>query len=157
MNWFSKWLITIITAAIICAIVDSLIGKQSKSRKFIQIISGFFLLLTAVSPLIKNNIINFNYYFEDIENDAQVAVEAGQSSSANQLREIITRQIEAYIQEKATAMGADILVTVTVSTDDPPLPVAVKLEGSITPYARSKLATIIANDIGIPEDQQIWN
>lgn len=156
MNGISKWLLGVIAAALITAIINTLLPKNSKNAKIIGIISGFFILLTALTPLSGDRILDFNIFIEDIEKSGQAAAQSGHESSASQMRQIITAQTEAYIQEKATAMGADIQVTVTLSTDDPPIPVAVKLEGSITPYDRSKLAAIIANDIGVTEDQQTW-
>lgn len=157
MNDLKQYMITIIAASLICAVTLALVPKDSKHHKMIQMICGVFLLLSALLPLRNRRQFDFSFHFDDIKLSANAIAEDGVSYSQQALCQLIKENTEAYIQDKATAMGAEIAVTVTVDTKDAPVPVAVDLEGSISPYAKSKLISIIANDIGIPEDQQKWS
>ena len=156
MMELKQYLILVICAAMAVALVTGFTGSITKNNKMIQVICSMFLFTSILLPLLKKD-VTLNFNLQGIENDATFAVEEGKMQTKDTMCELIKKNTEAYIYDKATAMGADVKVTVTVSSDDDlPLPVGVKLEGSISPYAKSKLTSIITNDLGIAEDQLIW-
>lgn len=95
-------------------------------------------------------------YFEDIVATSSYETQHGQNIYNEALREHITSQTEAYVLEKAKALGADLKIEITLSTTDPPLPVGATITGNISPYSKAQLTDIFVNDIGIPEAQLIW-
>lgn len=157
MGNIKQYLITLICAAIIAGICEGVLGKKSHYRPAIRLITALFVLLTLLIPLSKGIPFDISRFYESIETDAQIQSEIGLDVASSELTKIITEQTQAYIQDKAAAMGAEIEATVELSAGNPPIPVAVKLEGSISPYAKSKLKQIIKNDIGITEENQIWS
>lgn len=156
MSGIKEYILTIVVASVIAAIVMSITEKTSENKRVMELITGLFLLLTLLSPLKGRISFNFLPDIENIERTAEESIAVGKADTHSQLKEIITEQVASYIEDKATTLGADLKVTVTVSSDDPPVPTAVKLEGSISPYAKSKLIDIIANDVGVSEDHQTW-
>ena len=80
------------------------------------------------------------------------------SQEANRLMEsLITQQAEAYILDKARAMGLKAEVTVTVHLEDRyPVPWAVTIRGSPTGQQKSALETEIQDALGIPPERQEW-
>ena len=156
MSELKQYLFTIISAAIIVGVITTIFEKKSPNIRFIQMIGGLFILLTLCTPLTRKNFASFSCYFDEIEADSKDQVTMGQLAANDSMREIIKEQAEAYICDKATALGVELSVSVSVSTEEIPMPYAVKLEGSISPYAKSKITDIIANDIGISEDRQTW-
>ena len=63
---------------------------------------------------------------------------------------------EAYILEIAGQLSASVTVEVSVGGDSIPVPQSVRLDGAVTPYAKSRLQTIISEELGISKENQIW-
>ena len=68
--------------------------------------------------------------------------------------EIIKQRTEAYILDRASAMDAQIKVSVSLGKDG--IPKSVRITGRISPMNRSRLTDVIAADLGIPREQQEW-
>jgi hypothetical protein len=45
---------------------------------------------------------------------------------------------------------------VTLSDELPPVPVEVRLSGDISPYIKTRLQSILEDDLGISKENQIW-
>ena len=65
------------------------------------------------------------------------------------MTEIIKQRTQAYILDKAQALNTVLEVEVTLSDDDIPVPLKVRLKGKISPYAKGRLQATIAEDLGI--------
>ena len=156
MMQLKQYLLSIIVAPIIVAIIGILINNKSKNHKAIQLICSIFIILTFLSPFSGGIHFDITSLFDQIQHDGQLAATEGTNAASIELQQIITEETEAYIRDKATSLGVELYVCVTLSTNNPPTPNAVTLDGQVSPYAKSKLSDIIARDIGIPEDQQIW-
>ncbi len=72
------------------------------------------------------------------------------------LSDIIKSRCEAYILDKAAGMDLSLTVEVGVSADEMPVPKTVRISGNISPYKKSKLKSILVNDLGIEEEDQTW-
>ncbi len=156
MEFIKQYLLSITAAAIICSLAISLIGKKGAYAAVIKLICGLFLALTAFSPLTGIQITDFSSYLSDLTNSADSAVFAGQHTANEATATIIKSETEAYILDKASSMGLNIEVEVTVSDTSPPAPVCIRISGTISPYAKQQLRSIISSDLGIPEDKQTW-
>ena len=153
-----QYLLTVILAAIIIGIAQGILGKKSSFQSSLSLLCGLYMLLTVLAPF-KTGGLWFDYssFLDAVNMDAEYEAASGQLAAQTELESIITTQTETYICDKATEMGAQLDVSVeTEAVNSLPMPVAVTLEGSISPYAKSKMKEIIKNDIGIPEEQQKW-
>jgi len=156
MAALGRYILSITSAAILYSILHSLLGKKSSAAVLLRLIGGLFLTFTIISPVTD---INYNALF-DIQLDYasqgnQIATQA-QQITQDQLCEIIKQQCEAYILDKAMSYQTPIHVEVSLRQDETPVPTAVRLQGSITPYAKSAMQQWLQDEIGIPRENQIW-
>lgn len=156
MDWIKEYLVQLIAAALIAGIVTNLIGKKTAVGKSIQLICGIFLIFVLIMPWTKVEMSDFADYLDNLSIHANAAVQTGENMAYDEISQIIKAKTEAYILDKANSFGAELAVEVRVDSSELPVPVAVKLTGSISPYGRKKLENIIAEDIGIPLEEQTW-
>lgn len=156
MDGIRKYLLSVISAAIICSIVNILSGKKSAPSSLIRLISGIFMALTLISPLVNIRLSDYADYFSGFTVDANAAVAFGESAATDALRSIIKSQTEAYILDKADSMEVALDVEVTLNNENPPVPCGVMITGSFSPYSKEVLSQYIANDLGISKEDQVW-
>ena len=150
------YLLRIISASIICSIISSIGTKSSAVWTIVRLLSRIFLVITLISPLLHINFSDITYFSDNISFEANQIIEQEISEMNSNLRNSIKEQTEAYILNKATSMNLDLIVEVTVSNDDPPVPVSVSLSGRIAPYAKTQLSQLISDDLGISKENQKW-
>ena len=68
----------------------------------------------------------------------------------------VQEHTEAYIVDKATALHASLSAQVTVSDDEIPIPVAVRLTGAVSPNVRRQMEDFIQEELGITRENQKW-
>lgn len=156
MEEIRQYLLSIIAAAIICAVVIRIAGQKNMVCAMIKLFAGLFMSLTVISPLLKLQIGNFSDYLSTLELDADCYISEAEESAAFERSGIITNAIESYILDKATSLGVTIQVEVELSDTDKQTPNKVVLVGDISPYNKLKLQQIIKDDLGIPEENQFW-
>jgi len=150
------YILRIIAAAILCALVKGFTERHTAINSIIKSLCGVFLTLTILSPIVSFNFSTVTDYLNMYSLEADAAVEAGTSLTNASLYSSIKAQTESYILDKAASMNAELSVEVTLSNDEMPIPCGVCIEGSISPYAKSKLMKLIADDLGIPKEKQTW-
>lgn len=156
MQSIKEYLLSVIAAAIICAVVSQIAGKGSFLTAAIKLISGAFMLVVLISPMKRIQIKPANL-FSDISLQANEFTAAAAESTQESMASIIKEQVAAYILDKANQYGAALTVDVVLSAEEIPTPTGVKISGKVSPYTRRMLSGIIANDLGIPVEAQIWN
>lgn len=92
----------------------------------------------------------------DFQRSAQQAVDQGKEESQKAMAQIIKQETAAYILEKAQSLGAQIQVSVEVSDADLPIPVGVRISGTVAPYAKVQLQTFLEQQLGISKENQRW-
>ncbi len=152
-----QYILSLLTAAIICSIINDLMEKKGTPGMLIKMISGLFLSVVMLSPLVKVNVWDMDRSFEWIRTDAHAAVASGQQMAQDSLAGIIKEQTETYILDKAAYWELDLAVEVTLSETDPPVPRSVMLKGAASPYAKKQMTQWITTQLGISEEQQEWN
>lgn len=150
------YLLSVFAAAMICAIVTRLMGSKGTHAVMTKLISGLVLTFTVISPLSQVHIDQIPDWIGDYSEAGAQASAAGQQMTREALSAGIKTRTEAYILDKATALDVELEVEVTLSDEDIPRPESVRLIGKASPYAKNRLTTIIAEDIGIKKEQQLW-
>ena len=150
------YLIEITAAAILAALIRKLAPKSGAGRGA-RLGAGLLVLLCLLQPLgrfYRDGTALFSRDWGQIDPMASDEV----SKEANRLMEsLITQQAEAYILDKARAMGLEAEVTVTVHLEDRyPVPWVVTIRGSPTGQQKSALETEIQDALGIPPERQEW-
>lgn len=155
MQSLRQYVIGIIAAAIAVAMMEKL-TENAQTRKMIKLVSGLFLSVVLLSPLRNISISSYTAYFDTVQRDAQDTVTRGEGIYRDNLNTIITERCESYILDKAYQLGAEINVHIQCDTSDIPIPVYAEISGNVSPYVRKTLQNMIADDIGIPEEKQLW-
>lgn len=156
MDSIRSYLLSVVAAAVICGIVTRLLGEKGTQGAVAKLLTGIFLALTVISPLAKVKLDRLTDLTESYRVDGFTAAAAGEEMTREALAQSIKAQSEAYILDKATALEVTLAVEVTLTDEDIPVPCEVRLSGQVSPYAKNKLAGIIAEDLGIGKECQTW-
>ncbi len=156
MQGIREYLLSITAAAIICAVAKHIVGEKGSGSKIIYVVTGLFMAITLISPIVNIRIGNIERYFEDFYLDANDITDFGSQMANDALADIIKQQTEAYILDEAVRLGVKMDVEVKLSDSSPPQPYQVVIEGSVSPYQRQSIIRYIVQHIGIPQEQQIW-
>lgn len=156
MDEIRAYLLRITAAALLCGILTKILGKKGMLTTTVKLITGVFMALTVVGPLVSIRLDTLDEFTEGISYDASAAVAEGEISAMETMSEIIKQQTQAYILDKAETLGAQLSVEVILSEDTPPVPCAVRITGKISPYGKSVLSAYINDDLGIGVEDQIW-
>ncbi|MBQ8768069.1 MAG: hypothetical protein IJZ15_00225 [Oscillospiraceae bacterium] len=157
MQGIKEYLFGVIAAAILCAIVSQLVGKDGLLSAAVKLITGIFMLLTLVSPVLNLKISAPGEIFSDISLQADQITSSASDSTRETISGIIKEKTEAYILDKANLHGAALTVDVSLSESEIPEPVSVQISGNVSPYTRKILSETIEKDLGIATEAQIWN
>lgn len=153
MEMLRQYVISVAAAAMICGVVTSLF-QTGTAKEVVKLICGLFLAFTVLSPVSKLDFSELTDFRFSYSEDAAEAAALGENLAQESMADIIKAETEAYILDKAEALNAVLTVEVTVSEEN--LPMAVKLSGEVSPYARQQLQAIIQTDLGIAKENQQW-
>ena len=155
MGGLKDYIYAIVCASLICGIYIGFSPKKGISSVYIKQLIGIIMLIVLISPLRSLNFRQLPQWFEDYQQDAQAIIDLGQQSANSQRREFITQRARAYILDKATSLGLDITVEISLD-EEMGCPWEVRLEGAASAYAKERLGRIIAQELAVPEERQIW-
>ncbi len=155
MDNIGTFLLRITASALLCGIVRSL-PVTGIAAKLMKLLTGVFMLVTLILPLKDIFLPQFGGNLNALKYDAQQIIGSAQTQTRQELQEIIISETEAYILDKAKNLGAELTVEVSVDDSDLPMPCAVTVRGSISPYAKQQLQQIICSDLGIDTEDQKW-
>lgn len=151
-----QYVLSIIAAAIVCAICRSMIGEKTATGRIVNLISGLMMTITVLSPLIHVSFENVAAYWEGITANAEDYAQDGKTAANESIRSIIKEQAEAYILDKAKDLDLEITVEVELDGGDDPIPCGVTISGTRSPYAKEVLGQFIAETLCIPREMQRW-
>ena len=155
MNTLRQYIFSIIVVSVIVAILNK-IPFATPMKRLIKMISGVVLTIVLISPLNGFQVNSILTYFDAINWETQDVVSYGEDFYVKNLSAIISEKCESYILDKAEQLGVTIAVSVACDSSENPTPNSVQISGNISPYAQNMLKRVIANDIGIPEENQLW-
>ena len=151
-----EYILSVTAAALICSVIHSLLPGKSSMRTVIKLISGLYLSITVISPLLQLDISDYSDFGIMISNEADAITAEGEKITANATGEIIKTKTQAYILDKAAALGADLQVKTELAETKPYAPTRVVISGAASPYVRRQLTEWISQTLGIPEEAQEW-
>lgn len=157
MGGFQKYLITIAAAAIIAAIINSIISSKGTCGAIIKTLTGIFVSVSVIAPLLKWETNDISFASNDFREEAQSIAAAGKASAFSAASEIISERTCAYILDKANSLGLDINVEVILDDGNPPQPCTVIIEGDVSPYSKEVLGQYIKDNLAIPKEDQRWS
>lgn len=153
MGEIRQYLFSVLCIVVICGLVEMLFAGTARS--IMKFITGLMVTIVAMSPILRGEFL-LEADWDRIVIDQQWAVNDGEAAAQNALGAYIKGDTETYILGKASELGAEILVDVELDNASPPIPSAVTVKGTVSPYAKRQLTDCIERDLGIDEDQQRW-
>lgn len=155
MEALRQYVLSVAAAAIVCGIVVALV-QNCGAKEWIRLLCGLILAFTAIRPIAHLDLDALTEVSLPLTLEAESASAMGEEMARQALADSIKAESEAYILDKAAALNASLTVEVTVSEDGTPVPLGAKLGGSVSPYARQQLESLIQTDLGIAKENQLW-
>ena len=156
MEALGKYILSITAAAIFLSILRAIHGKKGLNSALVKLIGGLFLTFTVIAPVADVDTGALFSISMDLTEQGSTIAAIGATESNEQLRGIIKQRCETYILDKALTYGADLDVDVTLTDDEMPVPDAIRLQGSISPYTKAAFTQWLEDEMGIPKEQQLW-
>lgn len=147
-------MLSLISAALITAIVSSFFEGKTGIAGMIRMIGGLYLCFVAINPLMDLDFSGLEDYLNSFSVEGSTISEYGKNMAREAEGNIITEKVASYIMDKAETLGSKLQVEVML--DQNHIPISVELDGKISPYAKAQLTGIIADDLGITKEYQIW-
>lgn len=152
MNGVREWVLGLIAAAAVLAVLEAIIPKTAAGA-IAQTGGGLVLLLVFLHPVLSLSPQQITWIYEDYLQQIDSQIEEYRSTETEQLENIIQAETGAYISEKAAQMGIDCHVRVrTVLRDGIPYPDEVAMSAE----KNEELAGWLAEELDIPYDRQHW-
>lgn len=150
------YLIGVVVAGLMCSIISLIVGKKGMIGTVITLLCGLMMALAVLGPWTTIKVDELFDWAQDISIDANGVVDDGENMALEAYRQGIIIRTESYILEKAKALDCDLQVEVFLSADATSVPEQVRISGSISPYAKQVISTMLTDDLGIDREAQIW-
>lgn len=153
MEALRQYIMSVVAGACLCGLVLGLI-PDGKIKPILKLLCGFFMAVTVLEPVSGLDLDALHSFDDLLTREAAKTAAAGAAYSEKMYRQHIKEETEAYILDKAAAIGAGI--DAEVGLDEDGIPVLVRLSGDISPYDRALLADFISDNLGISKENQVW-
>ncbi len=154
MNDNASCIMTIITAAFACGILKILLSNIG-SKSMGTLLCGVYLTVSILNVVKQVDLSKLLDSFQINQTDAKCYTYEGERYASITMQEIIKRNCEAYVMEKAN--GMEITVEVVIADGDLPVPERSYISGQISPYEKALLSEILEKDLGINREDQMWS
>lgn len=152
MEGWKQYVIGVIGCCLICGTVSRILS-DSRGKEMLRMICGMILGITLLGPL--SGIRPESLLLSPWPDRSPGQYIADGEETANRIRsEYIKAACEAYILDKAEALGADIRAEILLG--DGLIPASAVLSGRGSSHAQSCLEEILMTDLGIPKENQTW-
>ena len=105
INFLNSWVKNLALALIIVSILEMII-PNNKTKKYVKMIMGLYILFSIISPFMENskifNLDNLNLEFglENMQETSNMREEVDQTSMDNRLKQIYKEKLEKDIIKK---------------------------------------------------------
>lgn len=152
----TKYILSIVAAAIICAVARSLMNEKTAMGQIVKLLTGILMTVTIIAPLANITFDHVTNYLDGLSADADAYVVNGKAVAQGEISGIIKSQVQAYILDKASSMGLKIAVEVELDEVNDQIPCGVTVTGAVSPYAKEVLSEYMSDILGIPKENQRW-
>ena len=152
MEWFRSWLLSVMSAALILAMIYTLVPKGT-IRTIAQFTGGLVLILVILQPLLQLDPGSWKLQYREYETQIDEQIDTYRKDYQEELRTIIEEETAAYISGKGLELGIQCRPVVTTKLrDDIPYPAEVTLD---TEWDEA-LSRYITQELDIPAENQHW-
>ena len=153
-DWIRNWIFSLTGTALVCAAAQRL-TPEGRVKAVLRLVCAVAMAAALFSPLLSGALETYPLELARYRAQAAALTEEGSAMRRDLDRGIIEREMEAYILDKAHALGAEITgaaVALRWSTQGVWLPESAHLTG---PY-HAGLSRVIEAELGIPRSAQVW-
>ena len=110
IKFMSAWIKGLGLAIVIVSILEMLL-PNNKTKKYIRMVMGIYVLFTIISPFIANQEV-FNSNYIDLENyvTTQTSTSLDQTSMDERIQQLYIQELEKDIQKKLKEKGYDVTI-----------------------------------------------
>mgnify|MGYP001625075031 FL=1 len=110
IEFLSNWAKSLGLAIIIISLLEMIL-PNNKTKKYVRMVFGIYMILNIVSPFIKNkDILDVNTYdFNEYSNYTINESSLNESSMDNRIEEIYIEELEKDITQKVNALGYQVM------------------------------------------------
>lgn len=156
MTELGQYTVSVCCAGIFFAVILSLLPEKGLTSTVTRHICGVVTAFVVISPLKQIRLGDYIGIYDSLLYDAQAASAVGEQQTEDALADIIKQRSEAYILDKAQAMGVNLDVEITLSRDDLPVPVSARIGGTVSPFIKLRLQRLLTEELGIAKENQLW-
>lgn len=113
INFLSSWVKNLALALIIVSILEMIL-PNNKTKKYVKMVMGLYILFSIISPFIENsskfnlNNIDLTSYVEGTQPTSSISEEVDQTSMDNRLNQIYKEELEKDITQKIKEIGYEV-------------------------------------------------
>lgn len=150
------YLLSVTAAAILASLIRSLAPSGSGGRGA-RMGAGLLVILSVMLPLGEIDPLGAAKELLRTHDSDPLQTDFIEQTNRQLLSELISGEAEAYILDKAMAVGFSPSVTVTTKVFDRyPEPWQAEITGQFTASQEHILKRMIVTELGIPEERQVW-
>lgn len=153
MESWKGYILDILVVSISISIFLQILPDSGK-KELLHLLSGILLTVVILMPLSDIRLNDFLDLTQYLPESSDYLLERGAKTAEEAKRQYITGRCEAYILDKAKALGAEILPIVQV--DETFLPVYAEIRGDPEPQVQKQLEQMLVLDMGITKENQRW-
>ena len=158
MEGLESWVRAVAAAGLFTAAVLTL-GPGGRTGKSLRLVCALLLLAVVLGPLRR---LDYGVLSRELTRQrlaAADAAEAGQRAAGEVRMRLIRESAEAYILDKAAALGIrDAAAEVTLNGEgEIPCPWQAELWLQADGETRQRLSACLEGELGIPRERQIWH
>ncbi len=145
-------MLSVTAAAMLCGILGSIIGKRFAGIG--KLLLGLSMVVVLIKPLMKLDLQTVLPDLDAFSAAGDPWIAEGKAAADASVDALIQKEITAYIEEKAAAMGAKLTVIPRIQDG---VPVEISITGERAPYVQTRLSKWLEDTMGILQEAQIWN
>ena len=158
MDGLRTWLLSLMFAAVLCAIARALMPAGPVKRAG-GLICGLVMLSAVLAPAVQlSSAAAEAWTAQWSEGQAQREEELRQGVN-EEMKRIIEQEFAAYIVDKAAEFGLDCTAQVTceAAEDGLCLPVRAEVTGPLSQADQDRLTQLLQEELGIPAEGQVYH
>ena len=157
MEFMRTWILSVTISAMIIAVAESMM-PEGTVKKVAKLTGGLVLMLGILQPIVRMDYDDLFLAANGLPDISVQAQETQKSGNQEILKSIIEEELSAYVLDKAEKMGCSCEVEFHCIPGESgtPMPESVKVRGQLTAQQRSAMQALLAEDLGIPKEQQTY-
>ena len=153
METWKEYILDILVVSVTISIFLQILPDSGKTE-ILHLLCGILLTIVILMPLSDIRLKDFLDFTQYLPESSDYLLARGTETAKEVKRQYITDRCEAYILDKAEALGAEILPIVRV--DEAFLPVYAEIQGDLKPQVQNQLEQMLVLDMGITKENQRW-